>query len=378
MNTLDTLILHLSLIDGIGPATIHKVISSHNMGDNLSELYTLSASDIAFRYHLSIKNAQVMRDGLADTKALDQELSLIEKYNIKWITRYDPHYSTLLNTIHMPPTILYYQGYEIFNSPCIAFVGSREATSYGKNAIDQFISPLVAQGWVIVSGGARGADSMAHQATLNAGGKTIAVLGSGLLNPYPRQNIRLFEAIKAQGGAIVSSFHLREEPLPHNFPARNRIISGLSKGCVVVQANLQSGARITAEYSLEQGREVFAIPGPITDPLSEGCHALIQQGAKLTSNVVDILCEFGQIEEKSAETPKGEKSAENQQLTLKIPRSNLSAQEECIVALCAAPCSFDELLDATALPFAQLNTALFELQVKRVIEQNAAGLWHAS
>jgi Predicted Rossmann fold nucleotide-binding protein involved in DNA uptake len=151
---------------------------------------------------------------------------------------------------------------------------------------------MVENGWVIVSGGAIGADSMAHAKTVACGGRTMAIIGSGLLNPYPSSNEKLFNDILASGGLILSPFGMQTVARPGNFPARNRVIAGLSLGCVVVQAAKKSGASITAQLALDNGREVFAVPGLFHDELSIGCHALIQQGAKIISDAYDILAEF--------------------------------------------------------------------------------------
>ena len=204
-----------------------------------------------------------------------------------------------------------------------------------------------------MSGGARGADTMAHQKTLDHGGKTVAVLGSGLMRPYPPENDNLFSAIIEQGGALVSIFPLLMEPLAEHFPARNRVIAGLSRGCLVIQAAAKSGTKITAEYCLNQGREVFAVPGPINDPLSAGCHDLIGQGAKLVSNAADILAEFGYELPATVPIEPQEKPGKKAQKPY-VPAFQTSIiledpLEAAIVAACIKPCSVDELLEATGI-----------------------------
>ncbi len=230
------------------------------------------------------------------------EQELLIKHNIRRITASDVEYPSYLKEIHCPPPQLYVQG-ELLNSytKLIAVVGSRKADSYGERVIASLVPELVAHGWAIVSGGALGADSFAHKATLQARGRTIVILGSGLLMPYPSSNRKLFSSIVDQGGSLVSSFSLDTPAYPSNFPARNRIISGMSRGVIVAQAAEKSGARITAHLALEQGREVFAIPGPIDHALSIGCNRLIQQGAKLVQTIDDIFTELGeQVQAKAA------------------------------------------------------------------------------
>ena len=305
---------------------------------------------------------------------LERELLLIEKHKIHWITHLDETYPQLLKNIHIPPTVLYWQGTLPAGQNAIAIVGARAANAYGKQVIEQLVPPLVAHNWVIVSGGALGADTMAHQATLKAQGITVAVLGSGLLQPYPPENIRLFETIIQNGGAVVSPFPLLMEPLPGNFPARNRVIAGLSRGCIVIQAATKSGARITADYCLSQGRDVFAIPGSIYDPLSVGCHALIKQGATVITKAEDILAEYGQEIQ-----PQDSLVAVAKQAILPIFKPvepvNDTSIEGIMVRACQNPCAVDELLELTGLPLIQITKLLFDLQLKGLLSQNMSGLW---
>lgn len=358
-----SLLLHLSLIPSIGPATIHALIK-RLPSELLGQIYQLNATDIMHYSGLSYKIAHTIATGLADQKILENELLLIDKYHINWVTRYDADYPTFLQHITAPPAILYYQGVLPADCKGLAVVGSREADYYGRSIIDQLVPCLVQAGYSIISGGAKGADTMAHQAALNAQGKTIAILGSGLLKPYPLQNKKLFEAITASGGAVVSSFALNATAMPGNFPARNRIIAGMSMGCLVVQAAAQSGARITAQYALEQGRTVFAVPGLITNPLSMGCHELIKQGAHLVSGIETIFEGLGY------------ESIGSSSLPIKETFSNQDASEtNLIVSLCTTARTLEELLEATGLSMVQLMADLFELQLQGKVIQDGAGLW---
>ncbi|MBU9853753.1 DNA-protecting protein DprA [Rahnella bonaserana] len=203
-------------------------------------------------------------------------------------------YSALLAQISSPPLILFVEGDpDLLTSPQIAMVGSREFTHYGEQYAQVFASGLVSSGFTVTSGLAMGIDGISHRATLEAQGKTIAVLGSGLLKRYPPRHSRLAQHILEAGGALVSEHLVTAPPLAAHFPRRNRIISGLSAGVLVIEATLRSGSLITARYALEQGREVFALPGPLGRVTSEGTHWLIQQGAYLVTEPNDIAEHIG-------------------------------------------------------------------------------------
>ncbi len=225
-------------------------------------------------------------------KNIEQEIRLITEEKINIVTVFDKEYPDSLKEIHSPPVVLYVKGkLEDMGESTIAVVGSRNCTHYGKSMASRICSSLAKIGIVVVSGMARGIDTVAHKETLNSGGKTMAVLGSGLKQIYPPENKRLAEEI-SQNGVLISEFPMNMPPLKENFPRRNRIISGLSKGVVVVEAPEKSGALITADFALEQGKDVFAVPGN-TDLYSfKGCNNLIKQGAKLVCNTFDIIEEL--------------------------------------------------------------------------------------
>ncbi|MBI2877401.1 MAG: DNA-protecting protein DprA [Candidatus Tectomicrobia bacterium] len=223
---------------------------------------------------------------------LERELDQIEKRQISLITLPDPTYPSPLRTIPDPPPLLYVQGtWEESDALAIALVGSRSPTSYGKLMAERLSQGLAELGIVVVSGLARGIDTYAHRGTLAAGGRTLAVLGCGLGVTYPPESGPLREEIR-RAGAVLSEFPLFTKPERLNFPVRNRLISGLSLGTLVVEAAAQSGALITAHFALDQGREVFAVPGPAYSPKSKGTHRLIKLGAKLVEGVEDILEEL--------------------------------------------------------------------------------------
>lgn len=372
-----------------------------------SDLYLLSASDWMNYFGTSEQTAHKLVAGLADIALLEKELDLIEEHKIKLITIADVAYPSLLKEIHSPPIVLYFQGNsKIFSQKCLAVVGARKANDYGKRAVDLLVPDLVAAGYSIVSGGALGIDTMAHEAALKCGGKTIAILGSGLLRLYPSSNKKLFASIIENGGIVASSYPLKMEGLPQNFPARNRIVTGLSQGCVVVQAAKKSGALISAHCALEQGREVFAVPGNFDDELSAGCHEIIQQGAKLVMSSADILSEFGEklpaartTEEKSLqqailfgsassstsrarpEPVEGYPRALEETLQLvqgerkKELMEIYSESQQKIILACKKPISLEDLITMTDLSFEQVQSELFTLQLEGVISQDFSGHW---
>jgi DNA processing protein len=230
-----------------------------------------------------------------DEKLLKSELEWLSKPGHHLLTWSDSDYPVLLREIPDPPLVLYIVGERrLVSARQLAIVGSRNPTPMGRENARAFAKNLSGAGLVITSGMALGVDGAAHRGTLEAGGKTIAVAGTGLDRVYPARHRELAHEIVKQG-VLVSEFPLGTPPLPENFPVRNRIISGLSLGTLVVEAALQSGSLITARMANEQGREVFAIPGSIHAPQSRGCHALIRQGAKLVETAQDILEELGPL-----------------------------------------------------------------------------------
>jgi len=413
MNTHNkNILVHLSLIPGIGPAVALKIITciAHSAYPdrmnielldlivlykdvNLSIVYEYTISDLMRKIGLPEKIAQQLVDGLVDKKKLDDECALIKQYSIDIVTIFDANYPESLQQIHLPPLILYCKGSSLAKTAKrMAIVGSRKASNYAQNVITTLVPDLVAHDWTIVSGGAEGVDSMAHQATLDIGGKTIVVLGSGLMHPYPESNKELFKSVIRNGGTLVTSFSLDTRPERGHFPARNRIIAGLSQGCIIVQAAEKSGALITAQFALEQGRHIFAVPGPIFEPLSAGCHKLIKQGAKLVQDSIDILEDFGDAQrvkknDKVLSSVKKEISLSTTKTITKtitkkeIKKAGTTEQDmstlelEPILQIMAVPCTLDELSDQTGLEFTELHNKLFELQLEGKVRQTFSGAW---
>ncbi|VEF48417.1 DNA protecting protein DprA [Bacillus freudenreichii] len=272
----------------LGNAAIRNLL---HHDPNLSNLYSFSSSKL--QQLLQLKNSS-MKIFSNDFQKVDVK-RILEKYranDISIVTIYDNEYPEMLKEIYDPPLALFTLGEKsLLKRKSIAIVGARTADVYAKQAIESLLGPLLERDMVIVSGLAKGTDTFAHRLTIQLGGKTIAVLGGGFFHLYPPENKQLAEQIK-KGHLLVSEYPPIWRPQKWYFPMRNRIISGLAKGTVIVQAKVRSGSLITADYALEEGREVFAVPGPIGAPLSEGTNKLIQQGAKLVTSGNDILEEL--------------------------------------------------------------------------------------
>lgn len=286
----------------------------------------------------------------------------------------DGVYPPLLREIYDPPIVLYVKGAwsKCLDQPCVAIVGSRKCSTYGQNAALMLARDLAQRGVTIVSGFARGVDAAAHRGALEAGGRTVAVLGTGIEEHYPRDHRQLGREIIERGGAMVSQFPLRTPPVSENFPYRNRIISGLSLGVVVVEASENSGSLITARLAIEQNREVWAVPGNITSRNSFGTNYLIKgAGAKLVQQWQDIAAELPpQIAAKLLPPPFGAQKKEKSladQLAL-VPES-LSGSERTVLRLLSAdnPAHIDALLDKTRLSISDLTAALLALEMRELV-----------
>lgn len=257
----------------------------------LKRLYELSSQDLRSISQISLQQATLLLHDLRNI-SIEPLLQSYEKMNIQIMTIFDDAYPLLLKETYEPPLVLFLKGNaSLLQKSAIAVVGARAASSYAHKAVHLLIPTLVEKGLVIVSGLAKGVDTMAHLEAMESGGHTIAVLGSGFWHPYPKENEYLLDKI-ANEHLVLTEYPPFIRPQKWHFPMRNRIISGLTNGTLIVQAKRRSGSFITAEYALQTGREVFAVPGNITDPLSEGTNLLIQQGAKLVQNGKDILEEF--------------------------------------------------------------------------------------
>ncbi len=292
--------------------------------------------------------------------AVNREWDAARKKGYQIVTQTDRHYPALLLQIPDPPPVLYVYGNLPADGLIIAVVGSRNATEYGMATTRRLCMDLVRQEVTIVSGMARGVDTAAHAGAIAAGGKTVSVLGTGLDTIYPRENERLHHQI-ADNGAVITELALGTGPDAHHFPARNRIISGMSHGTMVVEATARSGSLITARLAAEQGRDVFAVPGNIHSFKSVGTHALIKEGAKLVTHAGDVLEEFVHLHPRQ---PAGPVPPESK-------RPNLTESETVVIDnLEADPVHIDDLARKSGLPSSRLSGLLLQLELKGVVTQS--------
>jgi DNA processing protein len=279
--------LALSMIDGLGDESIRKLLAAF---DSPAKIFSASSKEL--EQVVKRKAARSLARG-ADAGKVASGLKWLDNPENSIITLADPDYPPLLLNIADPPPLLYFKGRrELLSLPMLAIVGSRNATPQGLADAEAFAEAASNAGLCVISGMALGVDSSAHHGGLRGMAASIGVVGTGLDIVYPGRNRNLAHLL-AERGALISEFPLGTPAIGSNFPRRNRIISGMSRGCLVVEAALGSGSLITARHALEEGRDVFAVPGSIHSPLSKGCHALIKQGAKLVEAIEDILDEFG-------------------------------------------------------------------------------------
>ena len=300
---------------------------------------------------------------------IDRELDMIQQRGCKVITIQDESYPPNLKAIYDPPQVLYVRGDLLpADSMAVSIVGTRSASPYGKMAAEQISNHLAARGVTVISGMAYGIDTAAHKGCLDAGGRTIAVMGNGLSVVYPARNIKLMEKI-IESGAIISEFPMGMKPLRNNFPRRNRVISGLSLGTLVVEAPKRSGALITAEFALEQGREVLAVPGQIFSEMSGGTHDLIKQGAKLVESVEDIIEELPSY----MLQPVTEEDFKVEEERMEI---QLSAEEKAIwKVIGSSQIHIDDISRQAGLPAYKVSAALVMLELKGLVQQSAGKMF---
>ncbi|AFK86779.1 MULTISPECIES: DNA-processing protein DprA [Thermoanaerobacterium] len=350
----------LSSINGVGAKTFKKLVDYFG---NAETVYKSNADDIK-----QLVNNERILNSIIEAKKVDpyKYAERLNKEKIKVLLIDDDEYPKLLREIYDAPPVLYVKG-NITESDdmSIAIVGSRNATSYGKLMSEKFSYELSKHGFTIISGMARGIDSQAHKGAIKAGGRTIAVLGCGVNIAYPEENKKLMEEIISKG-AVVSEYPLDYLPVAGNFPARNRIISGLSLGVLVVEAGVKSGSLITAKFALEQGRDVFAVPGIITSAYSKGTNGLIKQGAKLVANVSDILDEYNFREDI--------KTRINERFV-----NTLSSEERKLYAIISeCPRDIEEIVEITKFPISKVNYLLSSLTIKGLIVRLAGNKYEKS
>jgi DNA processing protein len=348
----------LNMIEGVGPIRARLLLE--HFGE-ASRILAASRSELLRVHNIGDETAGAIANW-EKTVDLAGELKRVADFGCQVITQLDVTYPKFLREIYDPPLVLYVKGtLTEKDNNSVAMVGSRLTTNYGQEVARKLSYQLAYLGVTVVSGGARGIDTAAHQGALSAKGRTIAVFGTGINLVAPPENADLFQRIIGQG-AVITQFPFNRPADKQSFPIRNRIVAGMTLGTVVVEANLTSGALITANFATDYGRQVFAVPGRIDSPRSKGCHDLIKKGAKLCEGAEDILSEFEYL------FPATNRAASAGSGTL--PAMELSTNEQKIFdTLTHEEQSIDEIIRASGLPSSAVSVALLGLEMKHVIKQ---------
>ena len=355
-------LLGLHLTGVIGP---RRLKAAREYFTDLSDVFGSSEEELSRLPDWTVSSARkvcLFQEPLAQ---VERELSKAEKNGISVLVEGDGEFPRVFGNLYDPPFVLWRLGkYRPEDEKAIAVIGCRKPSAYGKLSAFRLAEDIARAGYTVISGLARGIDSTAHQGALKfPKGRTLAFLGSGLLNLYPPENRKLAEAI-AERGAVFSEYPLLAKPLALHFPQRNRLISGASKGVLVVEAKKDSGSFITVDHAIDQGKPVFAVPGPITHTESEGSHALIQQGAKLVMGVEDI---FHELQDMSAETVF--RSRKNRP-SLEVVEENLTEEERKVLDLVSyTPVHVDVLSRESQMVLRRLNETLLNLEMKGLVQQ---------
>lgn len=352
-------LIALNMVDHVGPVRLRQLLA--HFGDAPSILRA-SRSQLLRVNGIGEDTAEAIA-GWEKAVDLGAELRRIEQFGCRILTESEPEYPPLLREIYDPPIVLYVKGsLKPQDRNAVAIVGSRQTTSYGTEVGRKLGYQLGYIGVLVVSGGARGIDTAAHQGALNARGRTVVVLGTGINIVFPPENAELFERVIANG-ALITQFPFNRQADKQSFPIRNRIVAGMSLGTVVVEANLTSGALITAKFAADYGRQVFAVPGRIDSPRSKGCHDLIKEGAKLCEGAEDILCEFEYLFPPSNRPPSPAETGT-------LPALALSENEARVLAvLTREESSIDEVIRRSGLPTSAVSVALLSLEMKKIVQQ---------
>ena len=344
--------LGFNLVKGIGPAKVQALLDYYGSLANAWQANEMDLQKIGL-------DKRAIKTFLKTRQAVDLDAAMadVERAKASLLTWDMAGYPSYLREIPGPPPLLYYQGELLERDQwAVAVVGTRRLTSYGRQITRDLVAGLVQNNITVVSGLARGIDAIAHKTAVELGGRTLAVLGSGLDCIYPSENRTLAQEITQGHGAIISEYGLGVQPEAKNFPPRNRIISGLSLGVIIIEAGVRSGALITTNFALEQNREVFAVPGNINSPVSQGPNRLIQEGAKLVTKIEDVLEELNlhMVAERTA-------------VQLTLPET---AEEVALYTqLSAQPVHIDELSRSTGLPSAQVSSTLTLMELKGMVQQ---------
>ncbi|MHB8972162.1 MAG: DNA-processing protein DprA [Pirellulaceae bacterium] len=350
--------LRLCLISGVGPRTRCKLLEHFG---NVAAILAAPAAQLLRVPGIGRCLCERIRN--ASEIDVDREIRLCREHEIDILTEADARYPVLLHEIPDPPGVLFRRGdWRPSDQLALAIVGTRHATRYGLRQAERLAAGLARAGLTIVSGLARGIDAAAHRGALGAGGRTIAVLGSGVLRVYPPEHEELAEAIRRQG-AVLSELPPLQQPMSGTFPQRNRLITGLCLGVLVIEAAQRSGALISVTHANEQGREVFAVPGPADSRTSRGCHRLIRDGAKLVENVEDVLEELG---------PLFEPLCRDDGQTLRHPAElQLNQQERQVLdTIATEPTDLDQIVRTSGLPAQRVLATICVLEIRHLIRRS--------
>lgn len=357
-----TALIALNMIDHVGPVRLRQLLE--HLGDPVAILGA-TESQLGAIPGIGDETAHAIahwRTGID----LEGELRRIDAFQCRIVTQLDAEYPQRLREIYDPPPVLYVRGtLGGIDRNSVAIIGSRQTTAYGTETARRMAYQLAYTGVTVVSGGARGIDTAAHQGALTAKGRTIAVLGTGISQVFPPENRELFDRI-ADNGALVTQFAFNRPADKQTFPIRNRIVAGMTLGTVVVEANLASGALITANFATDYGRQVFAVPGRVDSPRSRGCHELIKKGAKLCEGIEDILTEFEYLFPPTNRAAGSGTSPSSDTLpALELPQNEATV----LTQLDVEPKAIDEIIREAGLPASAVTVALFSLELKRLVRQ---------
>lgn len=349
----------LNMIEGVGPVRVRQLLEHFGEAPDIlraSQHQLLQVRGIGEDTSVAIANWEKTVD-------LSGELKRLQEFGCHVLTQADEAYPELLRQIYDPPIVLYVKGQlATKDKNAVAIVGSRQTTHYGVETARKLSYQLAYVGVTVVSGGARGIDTAAHQGALAAKGRTLCVLGTGINIVFPSENAELFERIAANG-ALLTQYPFNRNADRQSFAIRNRIVAGMTLGTVVVEAGLNSGALITSGMAVEYGRQVFAVPGRIDSPGSKGSHDLIKKGAKLCESAEDILCEFEYL------FPASNRPASPGETGV-LPAMTLSESEQKVYdALNNEEASMDEVIRHSGLPSSAVSVALLSLEMKRLVRQ---------
>jgi DNA processing protein len=347
------------MVEHVGPVRVRQLLQ--HFGD-AAAILRASKQQLMFVRGIGEDTAEAIANWEKNVD-LAAELKRCEEFGCHVVTQDDAEYPEMLRQIYDPPIVLYVKGtLTAADKNGVAIVGSRQTTHYGIEVARKFGYQLAYVGVTVVSGGARGIDTAAHQGALSAKGRTICVLGTGINIVFPPENAELFARI-SESGAVVSQYPFNRKADKQSFAIRNRIVAGMTLGTVVVEANMTSGALITSNFATEYGRQVFAVPGRIDSPRSKGCHDLIKKGAKLCEGAEDILSEFEYLFPASNRPPSVNETGI-------LPTLMLSENEQKVYdALDKEPKPMDDVIRQCGLPSSAVSVALLSLEMKRVVRQ---------